>query len=154
MPKNDLYFKSDSNWEPNNIHHTVKTFTEEFRNKIKKSLENGPQGNINRKNLSKKETKAMNDLKEREDIVVTKADKGGAIVINDVNDYVDEANRQLSNRKFYKRVAENPTSEHAALVENAIDSLKIQGHLEEKMANKPKPKNPKTPRLYLQPKIH
>lgn len=109
---------------------------------------------MNRKNLSKKETKAMNDLKEREDIVVTKADKGGAVVVTDVDDYIKEATRQLSDRKFYKKVEENPTSLHAALVDNAIDGLKLQGHLEEKMANKLKTSNPKTPRLYLLPKIH
>ena len=89
----------------------------------------------------------MNDLKERRDIVITKADKGGAVVISNVDEYIQEANRQLSNQRFYKKVDENPTSLHAALVENAIDGLKLQGHLDKKMANQLKPNNPKTPRL-------
>ena len=42
----------------------------------------------NRKNLSKKEIKAMEDLKKREDVVICKADKGGAVVICSVNDYI------------------------------------------------------------------
>ena len=83
-----------------------------------------------------------------------KADKGGAVVITDVDDYINEANRQLNDKRFYKKVDENPTGIHAALVDNAIDGLRLQGHLEEKMANQLKTNNPKTPRMYLLPKIH
>ena len=108
----------------------------------------------NRKNLSKKEIKAMEDLKKREDVVICKADKGGAVVICSVKDYIKEADRQLSDRNFYKKLPHNPTSEHAALVDNAIDNLKIQGKLDGKMADKMKTDNPKTPRFYLLPKIH
>ena len=133
----------------------MKTFTEDLKNKITHSLETDQQDiKLNRKNLSKKETKALNDLKDRENIVVTKADKGGAIVVTDVSDYIEEANRQLSNRTVYKKVEENPTSLHAAYVDNTIEGLKLQGHLDEKMANQLKTSNPKTPRLYLLPKIH
>ena len=34
--------------------------------------------------------------------IVTKADKGGAVVIVDVDDYVQEATQQLDNKDFYK----------------------------------------------------
>ena len=34
--------------------------------------------------------------------IVTKADKGGAVIIVDVDDYVQEANQQLDNKDFYK----------------------------------------------------
>ena len=155
LPNDGLYFKNDSNWEPANPHHTVKTFAENFKNKIVDSLKNNQQsGHQNRKNLNKKESKALNDLKDRDDIIITKADKGGAVVINDVDNYIKEANRQLSNRNHYRKVKENPTSEHAALVENAIDGLRIDGILDEKMANKLKLRNLKTPKMYLLPKIH
>ena len=55
--------------------------------------------------------------------MICKADKRGAVVITDVDDYVKEANRQLSDKRFYKKVEENPTALHAALVNNAIDNL-------------------------------
>ena len=67
---------------------------------------------MNRKNLSKKETKAMEDLSKRDDIVACKADKGGAVVITDVDDYINEANRQLNDELFYKKVDENRTGIH------------------------------------------
>ena len=79
-PKEGLYFKSNTSWEPPNPHYTVKTFTESFKNKIvnclNKNKSNQNENNLNRKNWNKKEIKALNDLKEREDIVITNADKG------------------------------------------------------------------------------
>ena len=155
VPKEGLYFKSNSTWEPSNIHHTVKTFTEDFSRQIKLSLETETsERGTNRKNLNKMETRAMDNLKNRDDIVITKADKGGAVVINGVTEYIKEANRQLSDKNFYKKLTHNPTSEHAALVDNAIDNLKHRGALDEKTAKKLKTDNPKTPRLYFLPKIH
>ena len=47
--------------------------------------------------LSKKSQKALKELKHREAIVVTNADKGGALVILDVKDYIKESERQLNN---------------------------------------------------------
>ena len=155
VPKEGLYFKSNSTWEPSNIHHTVKTFTEDFSRQIKLSLETETsERGTNRKNLNKMETRAMDNLKNRDDIVITKADKGGAVVINGVTEYIKEANRQLSDKNFYKKLTHNPTSEHAALVDNAIDNMKHRGALDEKTAKKLKTDNPKTPRLYFLPKIH
>ena len=86
--------------------------------------------------MRRKETKALHDLKNRDDIIVSKADKGGAVIITDVDDYINEANRQLSNQRFYEKVDKTPIFLHAVLVDNAIDDLKLQGHLEEKMANR------------------
>ena len=42
-----------------------------------------------------KEEDALQNLCKRDDIIITKADKGGVVVIVDVDDYVQEANRQL-----------------------------------------------------------
>ena len=102
LPKEGLYFKSNSTWIPQNTHHTVKTFTEDFERRVKENLNQEPNHNRrDRKNLSKLESQAMEDLRTREDVVITKADKGGAVVVQDVKDYVKEANRQLSNKNFY-----------------------------------------------------
>ena len=49
-----------------------------------------------RDNLTKSERKALLNLQKRNDIIITKADKGGAVVILDIKDYIDEANRQLN----------------------------------------------------------
>ena len=66
-------------------------------------------------------------------------------MITDVDDYINEANRQLNDERFYKKVDENPTGIHTALVDNAIDGLRLQGHLTEKMATQSKTNNPLKP---------
>ena len=35
LQKGDLYFKSNSTWEPNDVYHTVKTFIEDFNQKVR-----------------------------------------------------------------------------------------------------------------------
>ena len=42
-------------------------------------------------------------------IIITKADKGRAVVIIDVDKHINEENRQLNNKKFYKEIANHPT---------------------------------------------
>ena len=50
--------------------------------------------------MSKKEEHALQNLCERDVIIVTKTDEGGAVVMADVDDYVQEANQQLHNKEF------------------------------------------------------
>ena len=50
-------------------------------------------------NLSKGEQKAMEELAKRKDIIITNADKGGDVVITDVEKYINEANCQLSDKR-------------------------------------------------------
>ena len=42
-------------------------------------------------------------------IIITKADKGRAVVIIDVDNHINEENRQLNDKKFYKEIANDPT---------------------------------------------
>ena len=63
LPKEGLYFKSNSTWIPQNTHHTVKTFTEDFERRVKENLNQEPnQNRRDRKNLSKLESQSMEDL--------------------------------------------------------------------------------------------
>ena len=97
-----FYIKNKkSTWEPYNVHHTVNTFIEAFNNE----LNNQPDKNLKpRYNLTKSERKALEDLKKRTDIVITNVDRGGAVVIQDVKDYIKEANKQLNNRTYYQKM--------------------------------------------------
>ena len=149
-------FKSKSSWEPSENHHTVKTFLEDFSKKVRDEFDNvsEPASAKTSNNLNKQERQALEHLKTMDDIVITNADKGGAVVVQDVQNYVEEAMRQLNDQSFYRRLNHNPTSEHPALVENAIDGLRQKEFLDEKTAECLKPTNPKTPKLYLLPKIH
>ena len=56
-----------------------------------------------RNNLSKSDKAAIDYFTKREDIVTTKADKGGATVIMDIEEHISKANQQLKDKNFYKK---------------------------------------------------
>ena len=89
-------FKPRSAWEPNHTHHTVDTFCDAVKNETEQNRKMVKLQN----NLSKDELNALNELQNRDDLIITKADKGGAVVIMDVKDYIDEATQQLDNENL------------------------------------------------------
>ena len=101
-----MFKTSNKTWEPKQVHHTVSTFIESFKNSFTTSLE------LERKppttNLTKNETIALENLMLRDDIVICNADKGNAVVILDVEDYIKEANKQLGDTSFYKELSHEP----------------------------------------------
>ena len=59
-------------------------------------------------NLSRGENKALFDLKNDISIVIKEADKGSAVVVWDREDYLKEADSQLSNKEVYQEVMDDP----------------------------------------------
>ena len=121
---------------------------------VTKELKLANPNPIPQDNLSTKERKALKDLSSRDDIIITKADKGGATVTMDVNDYVDEANRQLQDTQYYRKLNYDPTEDHANIIRNTLEEFKKNNELDEDIAEGLKPLEPRTPRFYLLPKIH
>ena len=56
----------------------------------------------------------------RNDIIICNADKGGAVVIIDIDDNIKEAMQQLSDTKHYKELHNDPTTLHCELVKNKM----------------------------------
>ena len=100
--KNIFRKPTNKTWVPDNNHHSIETFIEATRNEINNEIIKTKRPNYS--NLSVKEQKALQELQSRDDIVITEAEKGGAVVILHVEDYVKEAERQLHNTKNYKRL--------------------------------------------------
>ena len=67
-------------------------------------------------NLDKGEKEAINELSKREDIIITNADKLGAVVIVDTNDYIKEVERQLNGKSNYHILPQDPTLGNSKLV--------------------------------------
>ena len=63
----------------------------------------------------------MKNLSKRDDIIITNADKGGTVVIMDVNDYITEAKCRLNDLKNYEILAKDPTTTNKDLVNQTID---------------------------------
>ena len=74
--------------------------------------------------MSKKEEDVLQNLSKRDDIIITKADKGGAVVIVEVDDYIQEANRQLDNNEFYKKLIIDTTEINRIKANRTINELK------------------------------
>jgi len=108
-----------------------------------------------KKNLSKKEFKALKSLKHNKNIVIKPADKGSSVVILDRESYLEEAYRQLNNPSHYKKI-DRPIHPDIALRYNTIleqihqDSYLSENQLEYLQV----PDNPRERRFYMLPKIH
>ena len=60
--------------------------------------------------LTKGEQKTLEKLSKRDDIIITNADKGGAIaVIMDIDKYISEPQRQPDDENNYKKLQTDPT---------------------------------------------
>ena len=52
----------------------------------------------------------------------------------DVDDYVAEDNRQLSDSKFYKKLTHYPAALHVERINNTIEKFKEKGLIKENIA--------------------
>ena len=103
--------KNKQKWAPQDTHNNVGTLIDLVENNLNKEKTKTKMKKP-KPNLSKGEEKAMEELAERKDIIITNADKGAAVVIIDVEKYISEANRQLSDKRNYKTFQEDPTLHH------------------------------------------
>ena len=143
--------KSNSSWTPENSHHSVNTFISLVQNEIDShEVQNFPADN-----LTKQERIALSEIENRNDIIVTKADKGGAVVIMDIQKYKNECYKQLNDTKFYKKLEYDPTNDHRNLINSTIQELQSRNLISEAVANNLLNKEEtRTPRFYALPKTH
>ena len=138
-------------WTPPNNHHTINTYVEVVKKDIEQS-KTVPLKKI-RSNLSKDKKVALKDLSKQDDIIITNADKGRAVVIMDVNDYIGEAKRQLNEPRNYKVLAKDPTTTNNDLINQTIDRFTKEQLINDNIANGLKNPSPRTPQFYISPKM-
>ena len=73
-------------------------------------------------------------MADRNNIIIAKADKGGAVVIIDVEGNVKEVEQQLNNKDRYKNFQYDPTQTHTRLVNNTISLFKNDKLITENIA--------------------
>lgn len=109
---------------------------------------------INKHNITNKERAAIKSLSENDKIVIKSADKGGGVVILDKTAYLTEANRLLSDNKYYKLLTNDPSTkfsdEYHRLINDAY-STNILSKNEYKFLTI---ENPVMSIFYFLPKIH
>ena len=154
--KSELYFPSKTNWTPKDNHHSIETYIEAVKKDLNETIDKPYKDSKKTKshNLSKGEIEALSYLSKRDDIIITNADKGGAVVIIDIIQYKKEAQRQLNDSATYKLLDNNVTTENNKLVINIINRFKNDQLISQKTAENLKVIDPRTPRLYFLPKVH
>jgi hypothetical protein len=105
-------------------------------------------------NLTKEEKTALTELIANKDIVIKPADKGSAVVIQNREDYIKEGLRQLMDQNFYKEVTEDLTSKHNEEILQLINQMTNNDEITDRCAAYLHIEKPRTPQLYLLPKIH
>lgn len=124
-------------------------------NKIFKNCYNSLEDPFRLKNLNMEELKALESLKKAKHIVIKPADKGSAVVLMDREQYILEAQRQLNDKMYYKRLDGPIYLQTIPLIQDILLKLKkkriinkrqlqyLQGDL-----------HPRERRFYVLPKIH
>ena len=144
--------KNKEKWTPKETRHTVSAFIDLVENDINALMKQSTKRL--KFNLTYKEHAAMEELAKRKDLIITNADKGGAVVIMDTDSYAKEANRQLSDKASYKQSTQDPTLQHNRMVNQRIERFKNEKLLPQKLADGLKVTKPKTPKFYFSSKTH
>ena len=98
-------------------------------------------------------TLPLKDLSKRDGIIITNADKGGAVFIMDINDYIRVAKRQLNGPRNYKVLAKDPTTTNNDLINQTIDRFTKEQLINDRIVNGWKNPSPRTPQFDISPKI-
>ena len=94
-------------------------------------------------NLTYKKHIAMEELVKRKDLVITNADKDGAVVIMGTDSYIEEAKWQLTEKTSYKQLTQDPIIQHNKMVNQTIERFKNEKLLPKETADGLKISNPR-----------
>ena len=109
----------------------INSYEEKLTQDIKEEISRHHR--FQRNNLNKREREALRRLRDNKNITIKLADKGGATVILNTEDYITEAMRQLSNTEYYRKVAKDFTPGHENHINQCINELVDNGGLKEDM---------------------
>lgn len=163
-PKNKT-FRNKSTWTPNFASlssYIRKTIGIIHKQTLKRTLNNRITRNsmtkirFNHKlNLSPQELNSIDKLKNNNEIIIKSADKGGATVIMDKENYVFEINRQLNDNKYYKKIDEPIYLDNALVISQILNKLKTGKFIDqEQLEYLSGPVSPRPRTFYILPKIH
>lgn len=105
-------------------------------------------------NLTQLEKRALSELQNDSTIVIRSADKGGAVVIQDIDQYEAEVLRQLNDTTFYKRLSNDPTKVTRAQIKRVVDNAKKTGSISNSDHRFLLRNSSTMPSFYTLPKIH
>ena len=142
-------FKNPSDWVPPPI-----VQLEFFISKNNLDLTECNLPKPSRNNISTEERQALKDLSNNKHIVIKPADKGGAVVILNREDYIEEGLRQLSDPNFYTQTPDDMTQQFHGEVVAILDDMFKQGQIDRSCYLYLSYDKIRTSQFYMLPKIH
>ncbi|CAJ0961764.1 unnamed protein product [Ranitomeya imitator] len=149
----NLALKKKSSFTPSENSPAIDAFISAVNNDIEK-LRDECSKEFKYPNMTRGEVRALQDLMEDDKIIIKKADKGGAVVLLNKNDYVDEIKRQLADPGVYERLTCDPKFAIAREIKTVMDSALDNKIIDQDLYDFLIVKFPVTPVLYTLPKIH
>ena len=142
-------FKNKSQWNP-----TGPRAVEDFISLTSKAINESKFFAPTEQNITKEERAAITALSKNNSIVIKPADKGGAIVILNREDYVKEGLRQLTDSKVYRRLELDKSVEFLSIIREFLQYSVREGEIDKEVCDYLSNFIPRTSRLYFLPKIH
>ncbi|CAJ0925965.1 unnamed protein product [Ranitomeya imitator] len=105
-------------------------------------------------NLSYQERIALEHLSSDKSLIFKPADKGGATVVMDRADYLEEVFRQLGDTTVYRIIPHNPLNQIVQKIAPIVEFHFQAGTIDSKMRDFLIKRDPITPIYYILPKIH
>ncbi|OCT76221.1 hypothetical protein XELAEV_18031422mg [Xenopus laevis] len=105
-------------------------------------------------NMTKADWHVLKSLKKNTEIIIKKADKGGAIVVMDKDAYITEAMNPLQVTDHYEMINYDPVWEVKKLVDHTVLDAEINGVITKEVKEFLLIDHPVTPVIYFLPKIH
>lgn len=97
---------------------------------------------------------AIQELSRDSEIIIKPADEGGAIVLQNMDDYRKEAYRQLNDTDFYWKLKVNPTQEFQKKILEVTDMALQLNWISKSEHDFLNCRHPVVPVFYMLPKIH
>ena len=104
--------------------------------------------------LSSEETKALKELRNDQNLVISKADKGNTTVVMDKTDYDKRLLTMLEDNTTYQQLQKDPTLNTEKTVNEFVPQLVAENKITKIQSYRLKSSNGRAPVLYGLPKLH
>lgn len=106
-------------------------------------------------NLTKTELRALRELRQNKEIIIKPADKGSMVVVQDKIQYIMEADRQLNDLQYYKKLQNPIYLDTIPMVRTIVGDMEKEGYISAKQKEYLMGSGtPRERRFYILPKIH
>ncbi|XP_068099729.1 uncharacterized protein [Hyperolius riggenbachi] len=143
-------FKLKSSFTPPGTFPSIETYIKSVKFDIQRNQQMIPTRN----NLTRRERTCLQDLKNNDRIIIKPADKGGAVVIMNYQDYSSGIRAMLADSTSYTCIQSDPTPSTLRKLHGLLDLAISNRWISDKEYEYLLPKFPQRPVIYGLPKVH